>query len=85
LNRLNPVKYRSRQLQQARTRDEMVGSTGQVGSTATTLRRNRPSCSCNVLDHRRWGVRDGLRIAIVAWIERTHHRRRRQPTPTTAA
>jgi transposase InsO family protein len=32
----------------------------------------------NVLDRRRWTTRDQLRIAIVTWIERTYHRRRRQ-------
>ena len=32
----------------------------------------------NVLDRRRWDTRDELRIAIVTWIERTYHRRRRQ-------
>jgi putative transposase len=32
----------------------------------------------NVLDQRRWITRDELRIAIVTWIERTHHQRRRQ-------
>jgi transposase InsO family protein len=32
----------------------------------------------NVLDRRRWTRRDELRIAIVTWIERTYHRRRRQ-------
>ena len=32
----------------------------------------------NVLDRRRWATRDQLRIAIVTWIERTYHRRRRQ-------
>jgi putative transposase len=32
----------------------------------------------NVLDRRRWSTRDQLRIAIVTWIERTYHRRRRQ-------
>lgn len=31
----------------------------------------------NVLD-RRWTTRAELRIAIVTWIERTYHRRRRQ-------
>jgi putative transposase len=33
----------------------------------------------NVLNRRRWATRDELRIAIVTWIERTYHRRRRQP------
>jgi len=32
----------------------------------------------NVLDRRRWETRDPLRIAIITWIERTYHRRRRQ-------
>ncbi len=32
----------------------------------------------NVLDRRRWSTREKLRIAIVTWIERTYHRRRRQ-------
>ena len=35
----------------------------------------------NVLDRRRWATRDELRIAIVTWIERTYHRRRRQARP----
>ena len=34
----------------------------------------------NVLDRRRWSTRDQLRLAIVVWIERTYHRRRRQDT-----
>ena len=32
----------------------------------------------NVLERRSWGTRDELRLAIVTWIERTYHRRRRQ-------
>ena len=32
----------------------------------------------NVLNRRAWDSRDDLRIAIVTWIERTYHRRRRQ-------
>jgi len=33
----------------------------------------------NVLDRQRWTNRQQLRIAIITWIERTYHRRRRQP------
>ena len=29
----------------------------------------------SVLDRRPWATREELRIAIVAWIERTYHRR----------
>lgn len=32
----------------------------------------------NVLDRRAWATHEELRIAIVTWIERTYHRRRRQ-------
>ena len=32
----------------------------------------------NVLDRQRWATRDDLRLAIITWIERTYHRRRRQ-------
>lgn len=32
-----------------------------------------------VLDRRNWSTREELRLAIVTWIERTYHRRRRQP------
>ena len=32
----------------------------------------------NVLDRRRWSTREQLRLAIITWIERTDHRRRRQ-------
>jgi putative transposase len=32
----------------------------------------------NVLDRQRWSAREDLRLAIITWIERTYHRRRRQ-------
>jgi putative transposase len=32
----------------------------------------------NVLDRQRWDSREQLRLAIITWIERTYHRRRRQ-------
>ncbi|MBS3181930.1 IS3 family transposase [Leucobacter manosquensis] len=32
----------------------------------------------NVLNRRTWATCDELRIAIMTWIERTYHRRRRQ-------
>ena len=52
----------------------------------TTLPRSMPQVSQsffallqkNVLDRRSWTTREQLRIAIVTWIERTYHRRRRQ-------
>lgn len=32
----------------------------------------------NVLNRQRWATRAELRLAIITWIERTYHRRRRQ-------
>ena len=33
----------------------------------------------NVLNRHRWTSRHELRLAIITWIERAYHRRRRQP------
>jgi len=35
----------------------------------------------NVLDRQIWTTREELRIAIVLWIERTYHRRRKTRLP----
>jgi transposase InsO family protein len=58
----------------------MVGSMGQVGSAGDNAAMESffALLQRNVLDQRRWATRDELRIAIVTWIERTYHRRRRQ-------
>ena len=32
----------------------------------------------NVLDQQRWTSREELRLAIVIWIEKSYHRKRRQ-------
>ena len=32
----------------------------------------------NVLNKKTWNRREELRLAIITWIERTYHRRRRQ-------
>jgi transposase InsO family protein len=53
---------------------------GQVGSAADNAAMESffALLQLNVLDRRRWVTRDELRIAIITWIERTYHRRRRQ-------
>ncbi len=58
----------------------MVGSMGQVGSAADNAAMESffSLLQKNVLNRRRWTTREELRIAIVTWIERTYHRRRRQ-------
>jgi putative transposase len=59
----------------------MVGSMGRVASCGDNAAMESffSLLQKNVLDRRSWTTRDELRIAIVTWIERTYHRRRRQP------
>lgn len=73
---------RARKVQRAPTRHRMVGSTGHVGSAAdnAAIESFLALLQRNVLDRRRWTTCDQLRIAIVTWIERTYHHRRRQTT-----
>lgn len=72
--------FRARKVHRALSRHEMVGSMGQVGSAGDNAAMESffSLLQKNVLDRRRWTTRDELRIAIVTWIERTYHRRRRQ-------
>jgi len=72
--------FRARKVHRALTRHRMVGSMGQVGSAGDNAAMESffALLQKNVLDRRRWTTRDTLRIAIVTWIERTYHRRRRQ-------
>lgn len=74
--------FRARKVHQALVRHRMVGSMGQVGSAADNAAMESffALLQKNVLNRRRWASRDELRIAIVTWIERTYHRRRRQTT-----
>ena len=53
---------------------------GQVGTAADNAAMESffALLQKNVLNTRRWATRDELRIAIVVWIERTYHQRRRQ-------
>lgn len=72
--------FRSRKQQRALTAHGMVGSMGQVGSAGDNAAMESffALLQKNVLDRQRWETRDELRLAIVTWIERTYHRRRRQ-------
>ncbi|NLA34508.1 MAG: IS3 family transposase [Actinobacteria bacterium] len=72
--------FRSRKLHQALARHRMVGSMGQVGSAGDNAAMESffALLQKNVLNRQRWATREDLRIAIVSWIERTYHRRRRQ-------
>jgi transposase InsO family protein len=72
--------FRSRKFVHALGRYDMVGSMGRVGAAGDNAAMESffSLLQKNVLDRRRWATREELRIAIVTWIERTYHRRRRQ-------
>ena len=58
----------------------LVGSMGRVGACGDNAAMESffSLLQKNVLDRQRWTSREELRVAIVIWIERTYHRRRRQ-------
>lgn len=72
--------FRSRKFVHALNRHAMVGSMGRVGAAGDNAAMESffSLLQNNVLDRRSWATRDELRTAIVHWIERTYHRRRRQ-------
>jgi transposase InsO family protein len=72
--------FRSRKLAHALKRHDLVGSMGRVGAVGDNAAMESFFAlpQNNVLDRRRWATREQLRTAIVTWIERTYHRRRRQ-------
>ncbi len=72
--------FRSRKFVRALDRHRMAGSIERVGAAGDNAAMESffSLLQKNVLDRRTWTTREELRIAIVTWIERTYHRRRRQ-------
>ena len=58
----------------------LAGSMGRLGAAGDSAAMESffALLQKNVLDRKFWTTREDLRIAIVTWIERTYHRRRRQ-------
>lgn len=72
--------FRARKLVHALNRHGMIGSMGRVGAAGDNAAMESffALLQKNVLNRRAWATRNQLPIAIVTWIERTYHRRRRQ-------
>jgi transposase InsO family protein len=72
--------FRSRKFVRALARHRLTGSMGRVGAAGDNAAMESffALLQNNVLNRRTWSTRDELRTAIVTWIERTYHRRRRQ-------
>ena len=71
--------FRSRKHVRALARHSMAGSMGRVGAAGDNAAMESffSLLQKNVLDRQTWATREALRIAIITWIERTYHRRRR--------
>nr|WP_255499311.1 DDE-type integrase/transposase/recombinase [Aeromicrobium senzhongii] len=71
---------RSRKFVHALHRHAMIGSMGRVGSAGDNAAMESFFSLLQkiVLDRRSWSTREELCTALVRWIERTYHRRRRQ-------
>ncbi|WP_344386359.1 IS3 family transposase, partial [Streptomyces thermolineatus] len=72
--------FRARKYVAVLARHSLIGSMGRVGAAGDNAAMESffALLQKNVLDRRPWRTRNELRIAIVTWIERTYHRRRRQ-------
>ena len=72
--------FRSRKFVRALHQHHVIGSMGRVGAAGDNAAMESffGLLQNNVLDRRTWTTRRQLRTAIVTWIEKTYHRRRRQ-------
>jgi putative transposase len=72
--------FRSRKFVHALVDNGLQGSMGRVGACGDNAAMESffALLQRNVLDRQRWSTRAQLRLAIVTWIEKTYHRKRRQ-------
>ncbi|WP_420107686.1 IS3 family transposase [Kocuria marina] len=72
--------FRSRKFVHELAHHGLTGSMGRVGACGDNAAMESffALLQKNVLDRQRWETREDLRLAIVTWIEKTYHRRRRQ-------
>ncbi|MFI7494433.1 IS3 family transposase [Kocuria sp. M4R2S49] len=72
--------FRARKFVHELAHHGLVGSMGRVGACADNAAMESffALLQKNVLDRQRWSTREELRLAIVTWIEKSYHRRRRQ-------
>jgi putative transposase len=74
------AQFRSHAYQRTLRQHGLTGSMGRVGACGDNAAMESffALLQKNILDRHRWDSRDELRLAIITWIERTYHRRRRQ-------
>ncbi|WP_425305964.1 IS3 family transposase [Actinocatenispora sera] len=74
------AQFRSRKFVTTLHQAGLIGSMGRVSACGDNAAMESffALLQKNVLNRRRWATRHQLRLAIVTWIEKTYHRRRRQ-------
>lgn len=74
------AQFRSRKFVELLRQEGITGSMGRVGACGDNAAMESffALLQKNVLDKKKWRTRQELRLAMVTWIERTYHRRRRQ-------
>lgn len=74
------MQFRSHAFVRALRDADLNGSMGRVGACADNAATESffSLLQKHVLNRRRWTGREELRLAIITWIEKTYHRRRRQ-------
>jgi len=72
--------FRSKKFIMVLRSNGLIGSMGRVSSAGDNAAMESffALLQKNVLNRKQWATREELRLAIVTWIERTYHRRRRQ-------
>ena len=72
--------FRSKKFAMTLRNNGLIGSMGRVASAGDNAAMESffALLQKNVLNRKQWATREELRLAIVTWIERTYHRRRRQ-------
>jgi putative transposase len=72
--------FGSKKVRRLLDNNDLVGSMGRVGAACDNAAMESffSLLQKNVLDTRRWEIREELRLAIVTWIETKYNRRRRQ-------
>lgn len=72
--------FRSRRFVHELSHNGLHGSLGRVGACGDNAAMGSffALLQKNVLDRKRWSTREKLRLAIVIWIEKAYHRKRRQ-------
>ena len=73
-------RFRSRKFVHTLSNNGLQGSMGRIGAFGDNAAMESffSLLQKNVLDRQRWSTQEQLRLAIVTWIEKTYHRKRRQ-------